>query len=69
MYFDSFAAFIHMDGHGFYVWLAYSVALLVVLGLLLIPSMQKKRFVRGYRQSLQRRRQPAPASHQLETRT
>lgn len=69
MYFDSFAAFIHMDGHGFYVWLAYAVALVVVLGLLLVPGMQKKRFVRGYRQSLQRRQHAAPVANELESRT
>lgn len=69
MYFDSFAAFIYMDGHGFYVWLAYSVALIVVLGLLLIPGIQKRRFVRDYRQSLQRRQQHARAEHELEAST
>lgn len=67
MYFDSFAAFIHMGGHGFYVWLAYAVALLVVVGLLLIPGMQKKRFVRAYRQNLQRRQRAVPAKNELET--
>lgn len=28
---DSFAHFIHMDGHGFYVWMAYGVTLLAVI--------------------------------------
>ncbi len=69
MYFDSLAAFIHMDGHGFYVWLAYAVALIVVLGLLLVPGMQKKRFVRNYRQSLQRRQKTVAAEHELEAST
>lgn len=67
MYFDSFAALVYMDGHGFYVWLAYAVASLVLLGLLLAPVIQKKRFLRDYRQSLQRR-QSAPHSHSLETK-
>ncbi|MGI9286738.1 MAG: heme exporter protein CcmD [Pseudomonadales bacterium] len=66
MYFDSFAAFVHMDGHGFYVWLAYAVALIVVLGLLLVPGMQKKRFIRDYKQSLRRQQQQTAAQHGLE---
>lgn len=69
MYFDSFAALIHMEGHGFYVWLAYAVALLVVLGLFLVPGMQKKRFVRDYCQARQRRQQAPAAGHKLETTT
>ena len=27
MYFESLSAMWHMDGHGFYVWLAYTVTL------------------------------------------
>ncbi len=67
MYFDNFAAFVHMDGHGFYVWLAYAVALCVLLGLLLIPGLQKKRFVRTYRRTVKRQRRAAAAEHELET--
>ncbi len=67
MYFDNFTALLHMDGHGFYVWLAYAVALCVILGLLLIPGMQKRRFVRAYRQTIKRQQQAAPVKHELET--
>ena len=33
MQFESFAEFIAMGGHGFYVWLAYAVALLALVGM------------------------------------
>lgn len=32
MYFDSFAEFLLMGKHGFYVWVAYGVTLAVLLG-------------------------------------
>ncbi len=67
MYFDSFAALLRMDGHGFYVWLAYAVALCVIIGLLLIPVLQKKRFVRAFNQTTKRQRPAAPAKHELDT--
>ncbi len=66
MYFDNFTALLHMDGHGFYVWLAYAVALCVILGLLLFPGIQKKRFVRTYRQTVVRQQHAPPAKHELE---
>ena len=31
MYFDSFADFIAMGGHGIYVWMSYGVTILVLL--------------------------------------
>ena len=31
MYFDSFAEFLRMGGHGLYVWVAYGSTLLVLL--------------------------------------
>lgn len=67
MYFENFTALLHMGGHGFYVWLAYAVAMCVILGLLLFPVLQKQRFVRSYHQSVKRQHHAVPAKHELET--
>ena len=37
MYFDSLAAVWHMDGHGFYVWLAYALTLLPLVIMVWLP--------------------------------
>lgn len=41
--FASLAEFIDMGGHGFYVWLAYGVGLLVFLVLLLEPTLRRRK--------------------------
>jgi len=38
----SFAEFLSMGGHGFYVWLSYGVGLLVTVVLLLEPSWRRQ---------------------------
>ncbi len=42
MYFDSFAAFLHMDGHGVFVWSVYGSAVLVMSLLSYLPLKRKK---------------------------
>jgi heme exporter protein D len=37
MYFESLAAVWHMDGHGFYVWLAYALAALPLVLMVWLP--------------------------------
>ena len=37
MYFDSLAALWHMDGHGFYVWLAYGLTFVPVTVMVWLP--------------------------------
>jgi heme exporter protein D len=54
MYFDSFADFIAMGGHGLYVWLAYSIALAVVIFNVLTPILRKKQFMVEYQRRLKR---------------
>ncbi len=49
--FDSLAAFLHMDGHGFYVWLAYGIALAVLLLILLAPWWQLRSLRRSARRA------------------
>ena len=46
MKFESFAAFIQMDGHGLYIWLAYGITLIVLAVNLWWPSRARKQFVR-----------------------
>lgn len=42
MQFDSLQAFIEMGGHGVYVWAAYSVAAIVIIGLSIQPGMKRR---------------------------
>lgn len=44
--FDSLQAFLHMNGHGFYVWLAYGVSILVLSSVVLYPVIRKKQFLK-----------------------
>jgi heme exporter protein D len=44
MQFDSFTELLHMGGHGAFVWSVYFITLVVVIGNVLIPLRQKKRF-------------------------
>ena len=37
MYFESLPAVWHMDGHGFYVWLAYALTLLPLVIMVWLP--------------------------------
>ena len=43
MYFDSLAQLWHMDGHGPYVWGAYAIVLLVLIGLVRAPLARRRR--------------------------
>ena len=49
MYFDSIQQLICMDGHGVYVWSAFSITLLVMLGLMVRPLCQKKQELKNIR--------------------
>ena len=42
MYFDSLQQLIFMDGHGVYVWSAFIISIIVMLGLVIKPLCQKK---------------------------
>lgn len=43
MYFSNWTDFIHMEGHGLYVWSAYAVAFLVILYNIIAPLRHKQR--------------------------
>ncbi|MFK0571055.1 heme exporter protein CcmD [Endozoicomonas sp.] len=45
MYFDSWAGFLAMEGHGLYVWSAYVIAMMVIAYNLIAPLLAKRRVV------------------------
>lgn len=45
--FESFADFIHMGGHGFYVWSAYAVTFVVFTALLLQPVFKRRKVLKA----------------------
>ncbi len=51
--FSSFAAFVHMGGHGAFVWSAYGIALTVMIWLVASPWRRHRHLL----QELRRRRQ------------
>ena len=59
MFFDSFSDFIAMGGHGLYVWLAYGIALVVVLFNIVSPILRKQQFMAEYQRRLKRERKLA----------
>ncbi len=61
MYFDSLTAVFSMDGHGFYVWTAYLVAVIVVAAALIAPVRRRRRLLRQLAGEL-RRSQAAPVT-------
>jgi len=43
--FESFSDFIHMGGHGRYVWIAYFVSLGIMAWLFFSPLLRKKNII------------------------
>ena len=57
MRFESLQAFLTMDGHGVYVWLAYGITLLVLTANLWWPRYVRDGFIRSekrFRQAIDR---------------
>jgi len=54
MYFESLAAVWHMDGHGFYVWLAYALTALPLVIMVWLPLRRMRQHWR-WLQAEQRR--------------
>ncbi len=61
MNFDSFAEFIAMGGHGFYVWFSYGASLLVVIANVVVVLRSRLRYIRELT-DMARRQQTAKAS-------
>lgn len=45
LFFDSFADFLAMGKHGFYVWLCYGISALVILANVVAPIRQRKKLI------------------------
>ncbi|MEM1432426.1 MAG: heme exporter protein CcmD [Pseudomonadota bacterium] len=56
--FASFAEFLAMGGHGFYVWLSVALAIIIVLGNLLLLRIARQRFLAAARARIERRAEP-----------
>ena len=61
MYFESLAAVWHMDGHGFYVWLAYALTALPLVLMVWLPLKRMRQHWR-WLQAEQRRSAAATQS-------
>lgn len=61
MSFESFADFIAMGGHGFYVWFSYGASILVVVANVLVVRRSRLRTIRELA-DMARRQQTAEAS-------
>lgn len=45
LFFDSFADFLAMGKHGFYVWLCYGITALVIVANVVAPIRQRKKLI------------------------
>ncbi len=53
--FDSLSAFLHMDGHGVYVWVGYLLSIVVMLWLILLPIIKRREVLRQLNRELKRK--------------
>ena len=54
MHFDSFSDFLAMGGYGFFIWLAYGLTYLLLVGLVVYCFWEVKAFRQHFRQKLAR---------------
>lgn len=54
MFFDSFSDFLAMGGHGLYVWSAYGIAAVVLLGNIIAPILKRKQIISEQARRLRR---------------
>lgn len=52
MYFDTFAEFVDMGGHGFFVWSCYAIVLVVLVGNILQPMRETRKFQLALKRTL-----------------
>ncbi|MBV1905813.1 MAG: heme exporter protein CcmD [Pseudomonadales bacterium] len=63
MFFDSFGAFLAMGGHAFYVWLAFGLTLLLILGNIWRVRALRRTFFRQYMSKQVRSREDMKELH------
>ena len=54
MFFDSFSEFMHMGGHGLFVWLSYGIASLIVAQNFISPMLTRKRIIKDIERQVRR---------------
>lgn len=71
MAFDSLSAFLAMGGHGIYVWAAWGVTGLLLVGVVVHARVERRALLRDLRRRARREQRhgtlgaaPAPVSHQ-----
>ena len=52
--FTSFSQFIAMGGHSWYVWSSYGLALVILLGNVVVPLWQRRKFLTAVQRRLRR---------------
>lgn len=55
MSFETFAEFVAMGGHGFYVWFSYGASIFVVLANVVIVRRSRLRYIRELKDLARRR--------------
>lgn len=53
-YFNNLADFIHMNGHGSFVWASYGITFLLVFGLIWFTFAERKKVIKKLRQNTTR---------------
>lgn len=66
MQFSSFAEFIHMEGHGFYVWLSYGISLTLLALLITFSVLRNKNIVTQIEQRQKRELKLKQAAQQQD---
>lgn len=54
MFFDSFSEFIHMSGHGLFVWISYGIASVIVAQNFISPLLTRKKVIKDIERQLRR---------------
>jgi heme exporter protein D len=64
MYFQSFADFMAMDGHGIYVWTVFAISTVFISTLVLSPIRAKQQF---FKQEYQRQQRTQTATNEVNS--
>lgn len=62
--FESLSDFLHMQGHGVFVWSAYALAALIMGWLIVSPWLQQRRLRQQLQRQYRREQMSAPAPAQ-----
>ncbi|GGD72674.1 heme exporter protein CcmD [Lacimicrobium alkaliphilum] len=66
MQFDSWSAFWAMGGYGFFVWLAFGISLLALIGLILQSRLARKHVLRALLDEQKRQARIQASRHQQQ---